>query len=137
MDYFKINYNKLKNIKEIKFYKGIFILIIIVILLLIISIKLDVYEKLECYGIYQNNLITLEVNTKFSDNIKNSEYIIFNDKKTDFQIKEYGEYEIINNEVYQKIILIVDEKFYDNEVGVIKLYYDKKSVLKYILKLFS
>ena len=137
MNFFKINYNKLENMKEIKFYKLILIIIIIFIVLIVISLKIEISKKFQCYGLYYDNILSLKINSELSDKLKKSEYIIFKNQKNNFEIKEYGNYEILNNEVYQEINLIVDNKFYDNEVGLVEFYYDKKSVFKYILDLFK
>jgi len=137
MDYFKINYNKLENMPQIKFYKIIFIFLSLLIILFIMSFYIKVDKKLECYGIINNNVLKIKINNELSDSFKSLEYIIFNDKKIKFKINNYGNYEIINNEIYQEIELIVDEKFYDNEIGLVEFYYDKKILFKYILDLFK
>lgn len=137
MDYFRINYNKLENLKQINFYKVIILILCIFILLIFLSSNIKTSKSYEVYGIYKDNILTIKLNVKLSDKIKSNEYIIFNNKKTNFKINNYGEFEIINNEIYQELKLILDEKFYDNEVGVAILHYDKKSIFKHILDLFK
>lgn len=137
MDYFKINYSKLKNLPEKKFDRLIILFVIIIIFVVFCASKIMIYEKEQVYGIYLDNILTIKVNNKYSKYLDKSEYIKFNDSKVNFKIKEYGEYEIINNEIYQEVKIIVDKDFYQNEVGIVEFYYDKKSVLKYIINLLE
>jgi len=137
MDYFKINYSKLENIQEIKFYKLSIGLFIVFILFIIVSKSVTIYEKFECYGIYTNDMLTIKIDNTLSEKMNESEYIIFNKRNSKFKIKEYGEYEILNNVVYQEISIITDNNFYNNEVGIVEFYYDKKSVFEYIINLFK
>lgn len=137
MDYFKINYSKLKNIKEINFYKIVIVVLCIFIILFIMSFYIEVNKKWEGYGIVNDNILKIKINNKLSDNFKSDNTIIFNNKRTNFKINSYGTYEIINNEIYQDIELIVDGNFYDNEIGLVEFYYDKKILFKYILDLFK
>lgn len=137
MDYFKINYSKLKNLPEKKFDRLIILFVIIIIFVVFCASKIMIYEKEQVYGIYLDNILTIKVNNKYSKYLDKSEYIKFNDSKVNFKIKEYGEYEIINNEIYQEVKIIVDKDFYQNEVGIVEFYYDKKSVLKYIISLLE
>lgn len=137
MDYFKINYSKLRNLQEKKFDKLIILFVIIIIFVVFCASKVMIYEKEQVYGIYLDNILTIKVNNKYSKYLDKSEYIKFNDSKVNFKIKEYGEYEIINNEIYQEVKIIVDKDFYQNEVGIVEFYYDKKSVLKYIINLLE
>lgn len=137
MDYFKINYSKLRNLPEKKFDKLIILFVIIIIFVVFCANKIMIYEKEQVYGIYLDNILTIKLNNKYFKYLDKSEYIKFNDSKVNFKIKEYGEYEIINNEIYQEVKIIVDKDFYQNEVGIVEFYYDKKSVLKYIINLLE
>lgn len=137
MDYFKINYSKLKSLPIIGINKLIIVLVIIIIFVIFCASKITIYEKEKVYGIYLDNILTIKVNNMYSKHLDKSEYIIFNNKMVNFKLKEYGEYEIINNEIYQEIKIIVDEEFYQNEVGIVEFYFDKKSLLKYIINLLK
>ncbi len=137
MDYFKINYSKLKHLPEKKFNKLIILLVIVIIFVIFCASKIVIYEKEQVYGIYLNEELIVKINNELSKKLDKCEYIMFNDSKVNFKIKEYGEYEIINNEIYQEIKIIVDKDFYHNEVGKVEFYYDKKSVLKYIINLLK
>ena len=130
MDYFKINYNKLENLRQINYYKFIIGMLIIIFVLFILGLKINTYHKLQTYGIYSNNSLQIKIESRLSDEMKNSEYIVFNDKKTKLK-------EIINNNIYQEITIIMDEKFYNNEIGLVEFYYGKESIFNYILDLFK
>lgn len=136
MEYFNCNYSKLKNMPEIKLYKLAIIVILIGIILVIFALKFKTYKHCECYGIFEDDVLIINIERKLSEYLEKSEYIVFNNQKLNFKIKEYGNYEIINNEIYQEIKIIVDKDFYHNEVGVVEFYYDKNSVLKFIIDLF-
>jgi len=133
MDYYKINYNKLENLKQIKFHFILIFIIILMSFLIILALNMQTYKKITTYGICKDNILQININSRLSDKLKVSNYIIFNNKKTNFEIKEYKEYELIDNKIYQNIEIIVDENFYHNEVGLVEFYYDKK---KYIFSCF-
>lgn len=140
MKYFRINYDRLKNLEQINFYKIIIIIVINLIILLIVACNLSVYHKISFYGIYNDNILIIKINNKLSDIIKNNQYIKFNNKKTKYEIDTlngFGEYEIIDNEIYQIINLKVDTKFNNNEVGLVELYYNKQKIIKYIFESFK
>lgn len=137
MDYFKINYNKLENLYQINFYKLVFVIFIFLIILFVMTFFIKVDKKWECYGIINDNILKIKINNELSDSLKSLEYIRFNDKNINFKINSFGNYEIVNNEIYQEIELIIDEKFYDNEIGLVEFYYDRGILFKYILDLFK
>jgi len=135
MDYFKVNYNKLQYMPQLNFNKIIILLTISIVFLIVIALNLKIYHSFECYGVYSNNLLTIKINNELSDEIKNSKYITFNKVKTNFKINNYGKYEITNEKIYQEIELIIDEEFYDDEIGLVKFYYDKKNIFKFIFNI--
>jgi len=122
---------------EIKYYKFIIFIIIISIVLIIVSLFTYTSKQISFYGIYNDKNIHIKFNTKLSDKIKNNEYLKFNNIKTKYSILEFGDYEIIDNEIYQNIILTVDNDFINNEVGLIELSYDNEKTINYILDLFK
>lgn len=140
MKYFRINYERLRNLEQINFYKIIIIIIISLIFLVIVACNVSIYHKISFYGIYSDNILTIKINNKLSDTIKKGQYIKFNGVKTKYKIDTltgYGEYEIIDNEIYQVINLKVDTEFYNNEVGLVELYYNKQKIIKYIFESFK
>jgi len=137
MSYFKINYDKIKNLNQKKYYIFIGILISIILLIILISFFININKKLTFYGICNDNILTLKINSKLSDNFKNNSHIKFNNKKLKYTILNYGKYEIIDNEIYQEINLTIENKLIDNEVGKVELYYNKEKLIKFIFKLFK
>lgn len=137
MKYFKVNYYKLQNLSQVNYCIIVIIIIFIFFILLLIASFTFVSNKTSFYGIYYDNILKIKINNKLSDTLKDNQYIIFNDKKTKYEILEYGAYEIINNEIYQEVSLTIEEDFINNEVGLVELYYDKKRVIKYIFELFK
>ena len=137
MEYFRINYSKLQNLSQIKFFKIILCIICLLITLIILANKIYIQNKFTSYGIYNNGLFLININVKLSDDLKKNDYIYLNDELVKFKINGFGENKIVNNEVYQDIELIIDKEFYDNEVLLIEFYYNKTSILKYVLDLFK
>lgn len=137
MNYFKINYNRLENLPQIKFYKLIFLLIIILVILIFISSFMYTYKTINLYGYYTDEILHIKINNILSDKIKNGKYLTFNNKKTAYEVISYGEYEIIENEIYQDVSLELEKNFINNEIGTVKIKYDKKRIINYIFDLFK
>ena len=137
MEYFKINYNKLENLPQFSFFRFVMLLIIILMVIILNSFSLQVSRKLESIGIIQDNKLVIKIESSLSEKIKSCEYLVFNEKKSTFEISEFGEYEIIDNKIYQEVELIVDEVFLNNEIGSVEFHYEKISIFKYILDLFN
>lgn len=137
MDYFKVNYNKLRNMKQINFFIIVVVWIIVILFLILLASKIYIYDKIVSYGVYSNKILTIKINNNLSDKIKNSDYITFNNQKTDYQIHNFTNFEVIDDKIFQEVNLIIDDKFYDNEIGKVVFYHHKKSILKYILNLFK
>ena len=132
MNYYKVNYEKLKNINEINYFLFTIVILFVILYFIFLSFFIKVKSKIECFGIISDNILKINLNSKLSDKIKNSK-IKFKDTYITYEIENYGEYEIIDNEVYQIINLKVDANFYDNEVGLVTIYYNEISLWEYIL----
>ena len=136
-DYFKINYNKLENLPEKKMFKFVLFIIIVIIILIYLAYSINIYHTFSTYALYKDNTIYLKINNRLSDAVIMSEYITFNNVKSTYIVESFGEYEIINQDIYQEVYLTIDEKLYDKEFGLIKFYYHKQNILMYILELFK
>ena len=108
-----------------------------IIVILIISCFVTVSHKYSTYGIYQNGILTIQVERTLSDKLKNSDNMTFNGREVSYQIDSYGEYEIIDNNIWQKIYLTIDGNVYDNEVGLVEFYYHKQKFIAFIYELFK
>ena len=137
MNYFKINYNKLENLPQIKFHRFILLLLLIIMSVIMSSYFINTYHTLSTYGYYKDNEVHIKINNKLSDAVKNSEYITFNNVNTTSLDTVLEDYEIIDNEIYQNIKITLDKKFLDNEIGLLKIHYRKQKLLFYILELFK
>lgn len=137
MNYLHINYYKLRNLPQFKFYIIGIIITIIFLVILILSFFLKVNKKVECFGIYENKILKIQINSELSDIIKNNNVLYFNNMKTSYEIIRFGNYEFINNNVYEMIEIAVDEWIYNNEVGKVTIYYEKQRLIFYIFELFK
>ena len=137
MDYYKINYKKLARLDQIKYSIIIWLVIIIIIILFIISTINYAYNIESFYGIYNDNILSFKITTKLSDIFKEHNMVSFNNQNVNYKVVGFSDYEIIDNEVYETIKLEVDGEFYQNEVGEVKVYFDKKAIIFHILDLFK
>ena len=137
MDYFKVNYSKLENMYQINYNFVLIGIVIALLLFIILSSIINVTHTVSFYGIYSNGTLQFKINYMLSDVVKNGEYLTFNNEKTKYEIINYLDYEIYNDNVYQNIELKVDKNFIDNEVGLVKIHYHKEKLISYILKLFN
>ena len=136
MDYFKINYDKLRNLKEIKYYILVIIVIIIFVIFLIISFFIKVSKEVKYYGIINNGVLKINIESKLSDALKNNDTLEFNNEIIKYELIGFGEYQIVNDYIIQEANLKV-ENCYDNEVGEVTIHYKKIRLCKYILDLFK
>ena len=136
MDY-KINYKKLENLKQTNYIIFIAIFVLILILLLIIGYFKSMNEIETFYGIYSDDVLTFKINSKLSDKLKSQNKFSFNNKNVNYKIINFSDYEILNNEIYVTVNMELDGDFYQNEVGEIKLVFDKKKIIFYIFDLFK
>ena len=137
MDYFKLNYYKLANIKLFGFYKVIIMILLLLIILIILACNITTYHKVNLYGFYKDNIIHFKINNKLSDAVSKNEYITFNKERIKYKDLSYGDYEIIGNDIYQDVYLTIDKNLYENEVGLITIYYHKEKIIEYIFELFK
>ena len=137
MNYFQVNYYRLRNLSQKHLFAIIILIIIIGIFILGFSYFKVVSRKYNCYGIYQNNLLNIKVMQDKIDIFKDNKKLIFNNKDVKYKIKNMGEYELIDNKIYQNIYLTIDGDVYDNEVGEVEIYYHKEKLIKFIFELFK
>lgn len=137
MDYFKVNYHRLANLNQIKYFYFVIFVLILIFVIIFFSFKIRVSKVLNSYGIYHDGVLTIKIQNKLSDIIINNNMLSFDNKDTKYLIQDFGDYEIINDDIYQEINLIVDEKFYENEIGVVKVRYEERRIIKHILKLLK
>ena len=137
MNYFQVNYYRLRNLSQKHLFAIIILIIIIGVFILGFSYFKVVSRKYNCYGIYQNNLLNIKVMQDKIDIFKDNKELVFNNHKVAYKIKNMGEYELIDNKIYQNIYLTIDGDVYDNEVGEVEIYYRKEKLIKFIFELFK
>lgn len=137
MNYFQVNYYRLRNLSQKHLFAIIILIIIIGIFILGFSYFKVVSRKYNCYGIYQNNLLNIKVMQDKIDIFKDNKKLIFNNKDVKYKINNMGDYELIDNKIYQNIYLTIDGDVYDNEVGEVEIYYRKEKLIKFIFELFK
>ncbi len=137
MNYLKINYQKLLHLK---IPRGIFLdllFALLIIFLIIYSNTHYITKKITCYGVYDGLVLSIMANGTLSDALSENRTLYFNKQKVNYEIDEYGEYEVIDEVIYQQIDLNLDKELYDNEAGLVTLYYGKEKIITFILKLFK
>lgn len=137
MNYFKVNYDRLMNLRKKNYFIIVIILILLLSTLIVASFFINISSTLNLVGVYNDETLKININNKLSDILKRNDKIICNGKISLYHIKDYGEYEIINNEVYQTINLTVDKSFMNNEVVNFEIHYDNEKLINYIFKLFK
>ena len=136
MNYYKINHEKLRRIKETNYFLISLIILFIILYFIFLSFFIKVKREIKCLGIISDNLLKININSKLSDKINNSQ-IKFKDTYIPYEIKDYGEYEIIDNEIYQIENLKVDANLKNNEVGIVTIYYEEITLWEYMQELFK
>ncbi len=137
MNYVNVNYSMLRNIKQIKFGVVIFIISLLIIMLMYISCIMYGSKVIMLYGIINGNVIETKYNIELSDAFNKVDYITFNNKRVTIIDYEYKGYELINDSIYQNIYITIDEELKNNEVGKLKVKYDRKRIIKYIVDLLK
>lgn len=137
MNDFKINYDKLQRLPMIKFHYLLYLIILLFIILIYIACQINIERKITCYGMVENELIKIEINEKLSDKIKSGQKLIFSNRKMNYKVVNFGNYQIIDNNIIEEIKLEVDKYVYENEVSEVTIIYDRQKIIEYILELFK
>ena len=137
MNYFKINYSKLQNIKQIKFNVILSLISFSIIVLLFLSVFIKTTKSILLYGIVNDNVIKIKISNELSDVVKNNNYVFVNNKKLKYKVDSFGDVELVGEKIFQDVNLIIDEKIMNNEVVKIILRYNEKRLIKHILDLFK
>lgn len=137
MNYCNVNYESLKRIKVTKYFTFLVIVFLILIGLFLYLKKIQITSNYEVYGIYENDMLHVKIHSNLSDKLNKCRYIIFQDKKVEITNLNFYDYEFINEEIYQSVLLTLDAKFKQNEIGIVKIPMQEKNVFDYILELFK
>ncbi len=131
-----MNYNVLKNIREINYFKIILLVFIIIFISVLITMFIKINVSNTYSGIYNNNVINLKIErNQLSEIIKNKKLLI-NKEEVLINNIEINNYEIIDDNIFGNILITVDKSFINNEILDIEVV-NKERLLYYILKLFK
>lgn len=137
MDYFKVNYDKLKNLEQKNYYIIIVFSLFILLYVSFLALFIKVKKNITYYGIINDGVLNLKINSELSDKIKKGNTLKFKDTMMSYTVLSFNEYDIIDNIIYESISLKLDGNFYNNEVGKVTIYYDDEKLCKYIFDLFK
>ena len=133
---YAVNYDKLQNLKQIKYYLFILGIIFLILFFIIFSLFINVNRKVSYYGVFNNGMLNIKINIELSDEIKKNHILKYNNENYRYEIQEFGDIEIVDNKIMQDVKLNVEGNNYSNEVGLITFNYHKQKLCKYILELF-
>ncbi len=137
MDYLKINYYKLQHLKIKKYNLLIFLIIGLIIFSFIYINQKEIPKRIESYGVYDGLVLKIIADKSLSEAITKNNSLTFKGKKVNYEIAEFGEYEMLNNTLYQEIDLIIDKDYNPNETGEVIVYFDQVKIRTFILELFK
>ena len=136
MDYYKVNYDSLRNIHQVKYYIVIIVVFLICIISIIASnfIYINVSNKL--LGIYNNDLIYLKLERNQLSELLKNDSLLVNDENIKYEINKMDNYEIVDNFIYEDVYLTVDKKYINNTILNISII-NKIKLIDYIFELFK
>ncbi len=137
MEYFKINYYKLRNLVQRPYIYLLVIGVSFIVFFIVIANFFYIDKKIKCYGIYESHLLHIQIENRLSDKIKKQNTLTFNGTKTEYTINSYEKYSLDKNIIYQDIFLVLEKDFYNNEIGDVEIYYGKQTIWQFILELFK
>ena len=109
-------------------YHIFIILVLIAIFISIYMLRVDVYDVYNTIGSIKSHCLVLNVPIEHSDTIQNGEYLIINDEKYEYEIKNISAILLSNNVSYQEVVLAFENDIPENSIVDTKIYYDKEKV---------
>lgn len=129
-----LNYQDMVYI-DYKKYISIYLFVVLIISLLIISFKFTVYSTKSYNALFEKDNLTIILPYDDVENLKNSEYLMINEDKYDFEIISFSEVYSVGEYYYQTATFTVDEDFLENEIVEIKVFYNKDKMINKIIDL--
>lgn len=129
-----IVYDELINIKY-HIYQVFIILVIIAIFMSLYALKIEVYDVYNTKGYIKNSNLIINIPIENSDTIINGEYLMINDEKYNFEVKNISDILLSNNINYQEVVLEIDNDLSENSIVDIIIYHNKEKVAKKIKKI--
>ena len=84
-------------------------------------------------GIYIKGTLKVDISIKNSDSITHSRYLLINNKKYTYKIKNISKIYETNQDYYQTYSLTINKKIRENEVVDITLLSKKERIIKKII----
>ena len=129
-----MTYEELTHIKY-HVYQVFIILVIIALIMSLYTLKIEVYDVYNTKGYIKNSNLIINIPIDYSDTIINGEYLVINDEKYNFEVKNISDVLLSNNVNYQEVVLEIDSDIPENSIVDTMIYHDKEKVAAKIKEL--
>lgn len=129
-----MSYDELINIKY-HVYQVFIILVGIALIMSLYTLKIEVYDVYNTKGYIKNSNLIINIPIDYSDTIINGEYLVINDEKYNFEVKNISDVLLSNNVNYQEVVLEIDSDIPENSIVDTMIYHDKEKVAAKIKEL--
>lgn len=129
-----MSYDELINIKY-HVYQVFIILVGIALIVSLYALKIEVYDVYNTKGYIKNSNLVINIPIENSDTIINGEYLVINDEKYNFEVKNISDVLLSNNVNYQEVVLEIDSDIPENSIVDTMIYHDKEKVAAKIKEL--
>ncbi len=129
-----MTYEELTHIKY-HVYHVFIIMVIIAIGLTLYMLRVEVYDVYNTVGYIKNHSLVLNIPIEYSDTIINGEYLVIEDEKYTYEVKNISEILLSNNINYQEVVIDIENNFKENSIVDTNIYHDKEKVAIKLKKL--
>ena len=129
-----MSYDELINIKY-HVYQVFIILVGIALIVSLYALKIEVYDVYNTKGYIKNSNLIINIPIDYSDTIINGEYLVINDEKYNFEVKNISDVLLSNNVNYQEVVLEIASDIPENSIVDTMIYHDKEKVAAKIKEL--
>ena len=129
-----MSYDELINIKYYV-YQVFIILVGIALIVSLYALKIEVYDVYNTKGYIKNSNLVINIPIENSDTIINGEYLVINDEKYNFEVKNISDVLLSNNVNYQEVVLEIASDIPENSIIDTIIYHDKEKVATKIKKI--
>lgn len=129
-----MTYEELTHIKY-HVYHVFIIMVIIAIGLTLYMLRVEVYDVYNTVGYIKNRSLVLNIPIEYSDTIINGEYLVIEDEKYTYEVKNISEILLSNNINYQEVVIDIENNFKENSIVDTNIYHDKEKVATKLKKL--
>ena len=122
-----MSYDELINIKY-HVYQVFIILVGIALIVSLYALKIEVYDVYNTKGYIKNSNLVINIPIENSDTIINGDYLVINDEKYNFEVKNISDVLLSNNVNYQEVVLEIASDIPENSIVDTIIYHDKEKV---------